>query len=136
MTSEERLTSSGRFRNGEEETYEALLDVVDEHPRIFAGLSGRDGGVDDAQIETGPTRALLARRRALAPLADALTQMAQLVTDDVLASGEEIRTFTSPAYGLGKASSAFDESLKSDMAPVLNFYSSLRTRRVGPRTSN
>jgi hypothetical protein len=133
LTVDERASSNGRFREGEEAMYETLLDVVDEHPHVFSSLSDRDGGRDDQTVETAPTRALLARRRMLAPLAEALTELSQLVADDVLVTGEEIRAFTSPAYGLGKANSTFDASLKSDLAPVMNFYSSLRTRRAAPR---
>ncbi len=128
LTTDERVTSGGKLRDGEEDAIGHLLDAVDSSPATFVAIASHDHGTDDARVETGPTRQALARRLALAPLATALAQLARRVDDDVLVQGERIREVTTPAYAILKANAVVDARLRKRAARVFDYYASASRR--------
>lgn len=128
LTTEERVTSAGKLRDGEEVALGHLLDTIDSSPATFAAIASHDHGTDDARVETEPTRQALARRLALAPLATALTQLARRVDDDALVQAERIREVTTPAYAILKANAAVDAKLRKRAARVFDYYASASRR--------
>lgn len=119
-----RLSSLGRFRDGEEEAIEAVMDMVDARPASFAALAAKDNGVDDTVVETQPSRDDLARREALKPLLKDLTTLKDDVGDTYLALGDRPRRFSIAAYSIGAANAPHDPALASAIAPAKRFYAS------------
>lgn len=125
LTAEERVSSNGRLRDGEEAALETLLDAMDAFPGPFAVLADKDRGDDAAALETGPTRQSLARRQALAPVAASLARLTRRVEDDLLVQGERVREVTAPAYAILKANAAVDPKLRKQAAKTFDFYAKL-----------
>jgi hypothetical protein len=125
LTAEERVSSNGRLRDGEEEALETLLDAMDAFPGPFAVLADKDRGDDAAALETSPTRQALARRQALAPVAASLARITRRVEDDLLVQGERIREVTAPAYAILKANAVVEPKLRKQAAKVFDFYAKL-----------
>ena len=122
LTTDERTASGGKLRDGEDVILDELLATIDASPATFAAIASVDHGTDDARVETEPTRQALARRRALAPLAETLTRLARRVDDDVLVQAERVREVTTPAYAILKANAAVDAKLRKRGARVFDYH--------------
>jgi hypothetical protein len=129
LTSDQRLTSIGRLRQGEADAILAVLDTMDQFPGIFAALAAKDGGVDPNEVETEPARSALARALALAPLAKAMDALAQKVSDAIMASAQQAKELSIAAYQIGKLSAAADPGVAKAMAAPMNFYGYQGQRR-------
>ena len=120
----DRQTSIGRLRDGEDAIIEEILDLVDESPATFQSLAARDHGVDDAVVETGPSREDLAQRAALKPLAEEVHLLAEDMNDTLLDLGARPRTLSIAAYAIAQANSPHDPKIKSGLARPGRFYAS------------
>lgn len=129
LTAEERRFSSGRLREGEPAALENLLDAIDAHPSAFESLADRDGGEDPNVLETAPTRAALARRALLEPLAEELEELSNAVSDDLLASAATVKALTIPAYAIAKANASVNAKLRKSVSSALDFYAKSGRRR-------
>ncbi len=122
LTTDERINSAGKLREGEDDVLDELLAAIDASPQTFASIATLDHGTDDAVVETEPTRQALARRRILAPVSETLARLARRVDDDVLAQGALVREVTTPAYAILRANAAVDAKLRRRSAAVFDFY--------------
>lgn len=129
LTAEERKFSPGRLRDGESDVMVVLLDTIDEHAPTFHSLADRDGGVDPAALETGPSREALQRRALLAPLATELEELLTSVNDDVLVSAATAKVLTVPAYAIAKANAPVNAKLRKSVSSALDFYAKLSRRK-------
>lgn len=136
LSADQRQHSSGKFREGESQAIQAILDAMDARPGIFASLAARDHGEDEAKLETKPWREALARRDTVAPLLEDLESLGQLISDDVLAWGERVKDVSVPAYGIIKANANIDPVVQSTAAKALDFYGApARARAAKKRRS-
>lgn len=126
----ERRTSTGKIGDDELKELEAILDVIDASPQVFASLAPRDGGVDPAVVETAPTRRAIALLRALAPLTKAARELGNAVSDLRMRVGEQVREVTVTARAIAKANAPADATVRAGLATV----EALRSERVKPRT--
>ena len=126
----ERRTSTGKIGDDELKELEAILDVIDASPQVFATLAPRDGGVDPAVVETAPTRRAIALLRALAPLTKAARELGNAVSDLRMRVGEQVREVTVTARAIAKANAPADATVRAGLATV----EALRSERVKPRT--
>jgi hypothetical protein len=124
LTPEERTHSNGRLRGGEEKALTAILDSMDLRPGLFASLADRDGGTDDAKLETQPSRDALARVAALRPLAALADAISTLISDELLHQGAQVKEVTGPAYGIVKVNVGLDSKLAKKAEPATKFYGS------------
>jgi hypothetical protein len=134
LTINEREHSNGKFREGESTAIATILDTVDAKPGLFEALAPFDHGTDDKVVETGPSREALVRRNALAPLLTELQALTEMVSDEVLCSGEIAKDVSVPAYAIIKANAALNKDVKSLAATAINHYGmSARTRAANKR---
>jgi hypothetical protein len=129
LTPDGRLHSAGKLREGEDLAMIGVLDTIDKFPGLFAALAPHDHGEDDQAVETGPSRAALARRALLAPLAKELADLLARVSDDMLACGEKAKDVTVPAYAIIKASAASSPALRASAAKAIGFYAAQAKRK-------
>lgn len=122
LTPEERSTSLGRLRDGESKAILDLCSVMDTFPTHFVAMAAQDLGDDDTTIETGPTRANIARRDALAPLAVKAQEVADRISDALLVLGDRARQVSIPAYRIATTAAKTDKSLRSKLTPVTTHY--------------
>jgi hypothetical protein len=125
----ERRTSTGKIGDDELKELEAILDLIDASPQVFASLASRDGGVDPAAVETAPTRRAIALLRALAPLTTAARELGNAVSDLRMRVGEQVREVTVTARAIAKANAPADATVRAGLATV----EALRSARVKPR---
>jgi hypothetical protein len=130
LTAEERATASGRLRGGEDVALLAILDTMDAFPAVFQSLAAKDFGTDDTAVETAPSRAALAQGEALQALVATAQQLAQSLSDAVLAAFTQVKEVTVPAYAIGKASAVNDAAVRKVLAPALDFYGAQSRRRT------
>lgn len=130
LTAEERATASGRLRGGEDVALVAILDTMDAFPAVFQSLAAKDFGTDDTAVETAPSRTALAQGEALQPLVATAQQIAQSLSDAVLAQFTQVKEVTVPAYAIGKASAANDAAVRKVLAPAIDFYGAQSRKRT------
>src|SRR5581483_9164572 len=85
LTTEARVHSNGRLRDGEPAAMRAILDAADTHPSYFESLAASDHGSDDRVFETQPARDDLARRDLLVEPAGRVAALAERFSDSLLA---------------------------------------------------
>jgi hypothetical protein len=132
LTREDRRTSSGRFRDGEAAALHRLLDLVDARPHLFSSLAAHDGGSDRRVIETAPTRDALARKQAADEALASAELLVKALRDYALVAGEEVRSLTTAAHAIVRASAVVDASLRDDASAITEFYRG--TRRPKPKS--
>ncbi len=59
-----------------------------------------------------------------------MAQLAQAVSDGMLASFTQVKDVTVPAYAIGKVSAASDASVRKTLAPALSFYGAQARKRT------
>lgn len=121
LTKEDRKTQS-RWRAGEPEALEAVLDVADANPAPFAVLANSDGGKNPSVFEIDLLRDRLRAAGALGELADALEGLARDVRDTQLQLGGEVRGPVLAAYEIAKVLARHDAKAKSALAKTIDFY--------------
>jgi hypothetical protein len=124
LTREDRLTSNGRFRDGEADALRRLLDLVDARPHLFSSLAAHDGGSDRRVVETAPTREALARKQAADEALASAELLVKALRDYALVAGEEVRALTTPAYAIVRANATVDASLRDEASEIIEFYRS------------
>jgi predicted pyridoxine 5'-phosphate oxidase superfamily flavin-nucleotide-binding protein len=122
LGAEERAHSNGRLREGEEKAQAAVLDAVDLQPGLFGSLAAQDGGVDDTVVETGPSRAALARAATLKPLVAQAERLLARLSDELLHQVSVAKDLTIPAYAILKVNVAHDAKLAKVAKPATTFY--------------
>jgi hypothetical protein len=130
LSREQRRTSTGRVGDDELPELEAILDVMDTSPALFAALAARDGGEDPERVETAPTRQAIAVLRALAPVMVAVKELDDALSDTRLRLGEQVREVTTAARAIAKANAAVHDPARAGLAKV----EALRVARVKPPT--
>ncbi len=132
LTTDERRRSEGRFKSDESSMLAAVLDAVDLSPHYFVSLADRDHGEDPTKLETTLLRERLARRDLLDELSEKLEKLATDFSDTVLQLGARVRPVTLAAYQIGKVVATSDHTLRSKIAPVIDYYS--RPARLAAET--
>ena len=135
MTDEERRYSNGRFRNGEGEMYLTVLSVMEKFPSFFEGLADLDAGVDPTKVETPLLRDRIQRAEILAKLLGTADKLGGM-SDTVLHLRSLVRDPIKEAYGIGKSMAKTNVTLKSMLAPVIDFYATLAKAAVAARKAN
>jgi len=131
-STDERVHTTGKLRDGESAALTNIVSTVAQFPGLFDSLSDKDGGGDDATLETDPTSAMLERLGTLKPLAEGVAQFAQKLTDTALSMGASVRELTTPAYGIIRANAPINPKLSAASAPARTFYGDIG--RKGART--
>lgn len=129
LSREQRRTSTGRVGDDELAELEAILDVVDGSPALFAALAARDGGADPERVETAPTRQAIAVLRALGPVMAAVRELDDALSDTRLRLGEQVREVTTAARAIAKANATVNDAARAGLSKV----EALRVARVKPR---
>jgi len=129
LSREERRTSTGRVGDDELPELEAILDVVDGSPALFAALAARDRGADPERVETAPTRQAIAVLRALGPVMAAVRALDDALSDTRLRLGEQVREVTTAARAIAKANATVNDTARAGLSKV----EALRVARVKPR---
>lgn len=133
LTTDDRKHSNGRFREGEEEAAQAILNTIEKSPALFSSLAPLDHGKDANVVEVGPSRDALERRKTLAPLAEALEKLLQLINDDLLATGQAVKDLTVPAYAIIKVNAGVNRDVKNAASAALDFYNAPARKRAATR---
>jgi len=120
LTTQERRTSNGRLRDGEEEALLAVLDVADHVPEAFRALGADGGGLN--HHETGRLRDALKRGLALDELVAALEELTRMLRDSQLVLSGDARRSVLAAYPIAKAIATHDDVARTKLAPALNYY--------------
>lgn len=121
LTKEDRK-AVGRFRNGEPEALEGVLDVAAALPGPFTVLAASDGGHDAATFEVDLLRDRLRAASLLAALANELEEIARDVRDTQLQLGADVRGPVLAAYEIAKVLARHDPKAKSLLAETIDFY--------------
>jgi len=135
LTEEERRHSSGRLRRGEGAMFLTLLAIMEAFPQFFEGLADLDEGVDPTKVEIELMRDRVERAEALAPLIDVMNKLGG-VSDTVLVLRAKVREPMSEAYGIAKVMAKTNQALRSKLAPVIDFYSSIAKAAAASRKAN
>lgn len=122
LSKDDRQASGGKFRSGEADILEKVLDVVDARPELFSVLAPRDGGDDPAAVETAAARDALARKVAADEAVAAAELYLKALRDYALVAGEEVRELTAPAYAIIRTNATVDASLRDAAAVPMAFY--------------
>lgn len=122
LTDDERLHTSGRFRDGEEEALRAMLAGARLRPELFASLADKDEGHDPGTFEVELLEDRLARRALLQRLSVALAPVADKASDTMLHLGDQSRPVLLAAYRIAKTVAETDDKLRQKISGALNFY--------------
>lgn len=133
LTTEERKTSHGKFRNGEADALLSVLDAAERQPALFASLADKDFGADPHAFEIGVLRDRLQRAAELAPVAEKLEEFSALVSDTMLRLAAETKPVMLQAYGIAKSIARTDDPLRAAIAPAIDFYASIARRGAATR---
>ncbi len=137
LTTEERKHTGGKLKKGESAVLQTVAGVAAD-PRyapLVASLADHDYGVDPNSFEAGLLAERLQRVDALVPLAEALSGLAQDLSDTVLELQELSAQPLRDAYAVLKSVSKTDATLRARIKDVLDFYSAiaqaaLKTKRA------
>lgn len=130
-TIEERRQNAGisSFRQGELAAFHSILDAADLAPQFVAGLAEKDLGNDDDHFETD----LLRARADISEMLREMSQELQSLSDELHDTSIEVGVLTKPiashAYGILKSNAAIHDRLRSALAPAIDYYRSLVSRR-------
>lgn len=122
LTSSQRQTSNGKLRDGETAAMVNVLDTVDAFSAMFISIADKDGGVDDAKVETGPSRELIALWTALSPVAAAIDEIQTEVADKMLDAASRAKDVTVPAYAIVRANAPANAKMAKAAKPAMTFY--------------
>lgn len=131
LTEDDRRHTTGRFRAGESQMLQRVLDAVRTQPAYFSSLADQDGGVDPSKLEVELIADRLARRDLLARLQGQFAALEQPLSDSVLHLGEQTRGVLLSAYRIARTVARTDRRLRDQIAPVIDFYGSM-VRRAKP----
>ena len=121
LTKEDRK-ALGRFRKGEPEALEGVLDVAVANPAPFTVLAASDSGQDASTFEADRLRDRLRAASLLGALADELEGIARDVRDTQLQLGADVRGPVLAAYEIAKLLARHDPTAKSLLASTIDFY--------------
>ena len=121
LTKEDRK-SQGRFRKGEPEALEVVLDVVVANPTPFKVLGKSDGGVDPETFEVEFLRDRLHAASLLGKLADAFEDVARDIRDTQLQIASDVRGPALAAYEIAKVLARHDAKARSKLARAIDFF--------------
>jgi hypothetical protein len=132
----DRKVTGGRFRDGEAQVLLTVLDECDARPELVISLADLDNGTDPTTFETGLLRSRLELAMALAPLSATLTQLASNLDDTVLYLNDLAKPPTLEAYAILKAVAKTDLSVKTAIAPAVDFYANISKTAAASRKKN
>ena len=132
----QRKVIGGRFRDGEPQVLLAVLAECAARPELVASLADEDNGVDPNTFETTLLSSRIQLAMLLAPLSATLTEFASNLNDTVLYLNELTRPPTLEAYAILKAVSKTDLSVKTAIAPALDFYANIAKVAAATRKRN
>jgi hypothetical protein len=124
LTQEDRERTDGKFRKGEHEVLEPVLDLADD-PKFqgtFEGLADKDAGADPTKFETQLLRDRLRRHKALSRLLAGLEAIGGDLSDSLLYLGELSRPILLAAYQTAKPIARSNDAVRSKIAKTLDFY--------------
>jgi hypothetical protein len=121
-TSAQRITSNGKLRDGEADVMNGILDTVDAFHAVFSSIADKDGGIDDAKVETGPARAHIALWSALAPVAAKIDEIQTAIADKMLHEASSAKDVTLPAYAIIRANAPANAKLAKAGQRAMSFY--------------
>ena len=121
LTKEDRK-AVGRFRDGEPEALEGVLDVAAANPAPFGVLASSDGGNDPSAFEIDLLRDRLRAAALLGVLANELEGVARDIRDTQLQLGADVRGPVLAAYEIAKLQARHDPKTKSLLAKTIDFY--------------
>jgi hypothetical protein len=122
LTTNERVHTTGRFREGESVALSGVLDAARLRPALFASLADQDDGHEPDRFETELIAERLERRDLLARVDVRLDPLAQQLTDTVLRLGEQSRPVLLSAYKIAKVVAETDPKLRQTIAKTIDFY--------------
>ena len=132
----ERKVTGGRLRDGEAQALLTVLNECDARPDLIGSLADMDNGVDPTKFETGLLRSRIELAMALGPLSASLTQLASNLDDTVLYLNDLAKPPTLEAYAILKAVAKTDLSVKTAIAPAVDFYATIAKTAAATRKKN
>lgn len=135
LTDDERKNSNGRIRKGEGPMQLVVISVMEAFPAFFEGLADLDEGIDPTKVETPLMRDRIQRAELLAQLLDNADKFAGM-SDTVMHLRALVRDPIKEAYGISKAMAKTNDTLKSMVAPVINFYAAIARAAAATRKAN
>ena len=137
LTTEERKHTGGKLKKGESAVLQTVADSANDpaFAPLVVSLADHDYGVDPKTFEVELLKERLQRVDALLPLADALSGLAQDMSDTVLELQELSAQPLRDAYAVFKSVSKTDATLRARIKDVIDFYSAiaqaaLKTKRA------
>lgn len=130
LTSTQRQTSNGKLRDGEAPAMVNVLDTIDAFPGMFVSIADKDGGLDDAKVETGPAREDIALWTALSPVSTAIGELQTEVADKMLHAASSAKDVTVPAYAIIRANAPANAKMAKAAKPSTTFYGQPAKRRA------
>ena len=122
LTAAQRQTSNGKLRDGEAPVMTNILDTVDAFPGMFISIADKDGGIDDAKVETDSAREHIALWSALSPVSTAIDEIQTEVADKLLYAASQAKEVTVPAYAIIRANAPANAKLAKMAKPSTTFY--------------
>jgi hypothetical protein len=136
LTDEARRHTNGRYRNGEAEALESLVDLAEKKPALFESLANADEGHDPKRFEHELLRDRLERAILLGPLVTALLDLASSAADTRLYFGELTRPVLLAMYEITKPHAKRDPSIASICKRALDFFSAIARTAAATRKRN
>lgn len=136
LTDEARRHTNGRYRNGEAEALESLIDLADKKPALFESLADEDEGRDPQVFEHKLLRDRLERAIVLGPLVTKLLDFEPQASDTRLYLGELTRPVLLAMYEIIKPHTKRDAALASIAKPALDFFSAIARAGAATRKRN
>jgi hypothetical protein len=132
LTTADRKVIAGRLRDGESAVLQIVADVaaMPAYAPLLTSLANLDFGDDPNAFEPEVLKERLEKVDALSPLADALTSLAQDLSDSVLDLQALARQPLLNAYTILKTVAATNPTLKALLKDVINFYTAAATAGV------
>jgi hypothetical protein len=135
LTALDRRHSSGRFREGEAQVLETVLDLADERPALFQTLANSDHGDDPNTFEVAALRGRLRRAQLLSSLLTDAESAMEGISDTVLYLGDRTRPVLLAAYEIAKPHARHDTAIRTSLARLIDFYSRLVRVNRRPRAA-
>jgi hypothetical protein len=125
LTPDQRSSSSGRLREGEETALRAIAAAADLRPHVVECLADADFGDDPTQFEVQLLSDRLARRGLLDDMRAAIADLESQFADTILHTGALVKPPLLDAYKLLRPVAKSDKALNTVLQPATTYYAKI-----------
>jgi hypothetical protein len=137
LSAELRKTSTGRFRDGEDEALAAILAFAVAYPEFFKVLGNKDFGNNPAVFETELLGDRLAKRDLVAGFLADLDALQVKLSDTILKIGAVVRTPLLLAYTIARPiAEKGTTEMQTALAPAVSFYGNIAAKALKTKAAN